>query len=113
MLPNAERLLVQGMLMNVVLLKNQRLALSVAEEALLPQGRGNSVFVVREEDGQIIAVKRDVVIGRRRPGAVEIISGLGAGEQVIIHGGMKVDDGKAVNIRARAGKGKPLAELLQ
>jgi membrane fusion protein (multidrug efflux system) len=42
------------------------------------------------------AERREVRIGGSRPGSVEIVAGLSAGEQVVIEGTQKVRDGGAV-----------------
>ncbi len=44
------------------------------------------------------AERRIVRIGRRRPGEVEILEGLSAGERVIVDGTQKARDGQAVKI---------------
>jgi membrane fusion protein (multidrug efflux system) len=56
------------------------------------------VFVVG--DNQVVE-KRAVEIGRRRPGEVEILSGLSAGESVIVDGTQKAREGQAVSILDR------------
>jgi membrane fusion protein (multidrug efflux system) len=69
-------------------------ALTLPEEALVPRRSGYSVFVV--EDGR--ARRRDVTIGERRPGRVEIRQGLSAEDTVIRAGHMAVADGDRVRI---------------
>ena len=46
------------------------------------------------------AERRQVRIGTRRPGEVEIVEGLAAGDRVITHGSDKVRPGQAVRIQA-------------
>jgi membrane fusion protein (multidrug efflux system) len=92
LLPNAEGLLRPGMFLNVTLLKDERSALVVPEEALVPEQDRQYVFVVA--DGT--AARREVQIGARRPGLVEIVAGVRRGERVIVEGTGKVRDGGAV-----------------
>ena len=67
-------------------------ALVIPEEALVPTRTGYMVFVV--EDGR--ARKREVEIGLRKPGLVEVTSGLSAGETVVQSGHMALTEGDPV-----------------
>lgn len=109
-LPNPERLLRPGMLMQLVLETNPRQALLVPEEALLLLGERQFVYVVGV-DGK--AEKRQVRIGGRRPGAVEVVDGLTAGEQVVTHGHMQLQSGQAVRVSAVDDGSRGLSELLR
>jgi len=71
--PNAGGLLRPGLLMTVTLFKNPRQALIVPEEALAPEGRREFVYVV-EPGEPARAVKREVTLGARRVGEVEIVA---------------------------------------
>jgi membrane fusion protein (multidrug efflux system) len=42
--------------------------------------------------------KKEIVTGRRNPGKLEVISGLNAGQQVIIQGLTRVRSGSSVNV---------------
>jgi membrane fusion protein (multidrug efflux system) len=92
LLANEDGALKPGMFLNVSLANDEREALVIPEEALTPEAERQYVFVVA--DGK--AERREVTIGGRRPGSVEIVAGLAAGEQVIIEGTQKVRDGGAV-----------------
>lgn len=111
-LPNPERLLKPGMLMSVELLKNPREALVIPEEALLPMGSSNYVLVVDPSAEQARTEKRLVQLGSRRPGEVEIIQGLTAGEFVVIHGALKARPGQPVHIVAVKTGEQTLEQLL-
>jgi len=111
-LPNPDGELKAGMLMTVELLRNPRTAIVVPEQAILMRGTQSFVYVVDPEAEQPEVAQREVVIGARRPGKVEITSGLRAGEAVITHGIVKVRPGQQVRIRAVAKGGEPLTELL-
>jgi membrane fusion protein, multidrug efflux system len=69
------------------------------EQALLPQG--DERFVYRVVDGRALFTR--VEIGLRRPGEVEIRTGLKAGDTVITDGQMKIQEGMAVRISDREG----------
>jgi membrane fusion protein, multidrug efflux system len=109
LVPNPDGVLRPGLLMTVELFKNPRQALVIPEGALIPRGRSNAVLVV-EDSGK--AVRREVEIGARRPGEVEILSGLGEGEYVITHGTMSVRHGQGVTIMAIQEHEQPLREML-
>ncbi len=96
-LPNPDGLLRPGLLMTVELLKNARQAVIIPEEALVPRGRDNYVFVV-DESAETTARRQKVAVGARRPGEVEILQGLRAGEKVVTHGTTRVRPGQAVTI---------------
>ncbi len=102
--PNADGGLRPGLLMTIELLKSPRQAVVVPEEALVPRGRGNTVFVVAESNGHTVEA-RAVEIGARRPGEVEIVSGLAAGETVVTHGSLHLTPGQRVTVVA----GEPVA----
>jgi len=111
-LPNPERLLKPGLLMHVTLLKNPRDALVIPEEALIPSGRVNHVLVVHQSGDSTVVYRRQVTIGNRRPGEVEIVEGLEAGEFVVVDGTLRARPGQPVTITAVDGGGEPLAQLL-
>jgi membrane fusion protein (multidrug efflux system) len=95
MVPNKEQLLRPGLFARVtVLLQLKKDALSVPEQAIVPQG--DSQFVFKIVDGKVQLTK--VVTGTRREGRVEIVEGLSAGDQVVTAGQLKIRDGAAVSI---------------
>jgi membrane fusion protein, multidrug efflux system len=96
--PNADLALKPGMFLNVSLARDEHQALMVPEAALVPEQSRQFLFVVA--DGR--ALRREVRIGRRQPGRVEIVAGLQAGEQVIVEGTQKVRDGATVRVLDRA-----------
>jgi len=112
LLPNPEHTLRPGMLMQVELLNRQREAIVIPEECLVPQGDRQFVFVVdRTADNTV--EQRAVHIGTRRPGQVEVVDGLTAGELVITDGTLKVRAGSKVLIRAIDDGSTPIRELLE
>ena len=66
-----------------------------SEEALVPQQGANFVWVVAENK----ATMRQVGIGVRTPGFVEVTSGLDSGEQVVVGGAERLFPGAPVMAR--------------
>lgn len=97
--PNADLALKPGMFLNVSLARDEHDALMVPEAALVPEQSRQFLFVI--EDGR--ATRREVRIGGRQPGRVEIVSGLKVGDQVIVEGTQKVREGGEVRVIDRAG----------
>ncbi|MEL6687846.1 MAG: efflux RND transporter periplasmic adaptor subunit [Pseudomonadota bacterium] len=95
-LDNSDGLLRPGMLMTVEIESAPRQALLINEGAIVPFGETVSVYKVTRRNGQEIAERTLVQLGTRRPGQVEIISGVSAGDLIITHGTMKISDGQAV-----------------
>ncbi len=98
--PNGDGLLRSGMFVTVLLTRDQRKAVVIPEEALVPEQDRQYVFVV--EDGK--SLRREVQIGTRQPGRVEIVSGLTPGERIVVEGTVKVRDGEAVRDLAVAAR---------
>jgi membrane fusion protein (multidrug efflux system) len=91
--PNPDRLLQSGMLFNImVTLDTRTAALLIPEEALVPEGTNQFVFVI--EEGK--AVKKPIDIGERQRGFVEVRAGLQEGMQVIVGGLQRVRAGVSV-----------------
>lgn len=95
-IPNPDRRLVPGLLMNINLYKNPREAVAVREEALVPIGTDTYVFVLDKTTMKV--ERRRVETATRRPGLVEISSGLAAGETVVSEGMLKLRPGAKVSI---------------
>jgi membrane fusion protein (multidrug efflux system) len=98
LVPNSDGALRPGLFMTVDLESDSRTALVIPEEALVPEKSSQYVFIVR--DG--VASKREVTIGARQPGSVEVLAGLAAGERVIVEGTIKARDGGPVRDSAAA-----------
>ncbi len=111
-LPNPDRLLKPGMLMSAALLRNPRQSLAIPEQALLAEGEKHFVLAVESQDGNH-AQKRAVHIGARKPGVVEILDGLRAGDRVITEGAIKLRSGQSVKIIAIDDGSRPRSELLK
>ena len=96
-IPNPGVRLKPGMFARVMLVLDIREnALLVPEQALVP--RGGDRFVFRVADGKAMLTK--VEIGLRRPGIVEVVQGLKAGDQIVVDGQLRLQDGSAVTVMA-------------
>lgn len=98
LIPNEEGKLRAGMFLTVTLLRQDIQALMIPEQALVPERSTQSVMVVGS--GNVVE-QRIVQTGRRRPGEVEILAGLEAGELVIVEGTQKARDGSVVTLLER------------
>ncbi len=92
-LPNDDGTLKPGMFMNVTLSGRAVRAVVVPEAAIVPEQGKVFVYVV---GGDGTATRREVQIGRRRPGDVEVAAGIKAGESVVVEGTQAVRDGGKV-----------------
>ena len=93
--PNPSGVLKSGMFAEARLATQVREnAVMIPEDAIMPApGGSNAVWVV--EDGK--AARREVTLGVRRTGEVEITSGVQPGEQVVVGGVMQLTEGAPVN----------------
>jgi membrane fusion protein (multidrug efflux system) len=91
-LPNPKGELRPGMFMTVRLQGEEKPALIVPEGAIVPEQGNTFVFVVT--DG--VAQRRQVELGKRRPGVVEIVKGLEENDRVVVEGTQNMRDGVAV-----------------
>jgi len=96
---NADTALRPGMFARVRLLtKDEREALVLPEQALVPLGEEQ--FVFRVLDGKVARTK--VELGQRRDGRVEILKGVAPGEMIVTAGQLKIRDGMSVTVAATA-----------
>jgi membrane fusion protein (multidrug efflux system) len=112
-LPNPDGSIIPGILMQVDLLRNTRRALVIPEAALLPLANRQYVMVRIDQDGKDTVEKREVEIGIRLPGYVEILTGLNAGEHVVTHGNSKVRPGDSLDVLAVDDGSVDIATILQ
>ncbi len=92
--PNPDRSLRSGMFIEVRLATEVRPdAVIVPEQAIVQLERGTFVWVIGS-GGQ--ALRREIELGVRRPGWAEILSGVEAGETVIIAGMERLFEGASV-----------------
>ena len=93
-MPNDDRSLKPGMFITVDLQRDRGDVLVAPEQAIVPEGANQYLFVV--SDG--IVERRVIQLGRRIPGFVVIADGAEAGEVVITEGTNKVREGSRVEI---------------
>jgi membrane fusion protein (multidrug efflux system) len=94
-IPNADAALRPGMLMTVRLQKDKRIALAAPERSVY--GRADAHYVYKlTQDGK--AMETPVEIGVRTPGKIEILSGLTAGDRIVVDGVTRLRSGATVNI---------------
>jgi membrane fusion protein (multidrug efflux system) len=98
LVPNPHGLLRPGMFLTVNLLRENITALMIPEQAIVPEQSRQFVLVV---GGEGIVTKREVQVGRRRPGQVEILQGLSQGDVVVAEGTQKARHGSPVTIAGR------------
>ncbi len=111
--PNPSGRLKPGMLMTVNIEASPRRSITVNEAAIVPFGPDTFVYVVAPGDAGPVVEQREVTIGTRRAGEVEILSGLAEGETIITHGTMKVRPGVTVTpVEVDRAKGTPLSQFL-
>ncbi|MGE0115507.1 MAG: efflux RND transporter periplasmic adaptor subunit [Steroidobacteraceae bacterium] len=100
LLDNRTQRLKPGMFMTVHLTRSQGDVMLIPEQALLPEGNRQYVYVVNQETANKVAV----IIGRRKPGLVEVQQGLQTGDVIVVEGGEKLSDGAKVAV---AGANRP------
>lgn len=89
---NADRALKPGMLLEVDVARAERPALLVPEIAVVQVGTDSYVFRVRNG----VAERADVKLGVRSGGQVEVVSGLAAGDTIVVDGTGKLKPGAKV-----------------
>ncbi|MCL1635384.1 efflux RND transporter periplasmic adaptor subunit [Luteimonas sp. SX5] len=92
-IPNPDGKLRPGMLLEVGVERASRETLAIPELALQQSGTNASVF--RVETGNKVK-QVPVKIGARRRGEVEILSGLKAGDRIVVDGTVKIRDGSTI-----------------
>ena len=93
-LPNEDGALKPGMFLQVLIERRREDVVLAAEAALVPRQGRQYVFVV--DEGR--ALEREVKLGSRAPGRVEIVTGLEAGEEIVTQGVQRLRDGLPVRM---------------
>ena len=83
-----------GMLLQIMLQKKLLTTIVIPEASIVPVEDKHFVFVVKDA----AVTKRQVKIGLRKPGKVQIVSGLDLGELVVIEGALKLRNGSKVDV---------------
>ncbi|MCX7545905.1 efflux RND transporter periplasmic adaptor subunit [Marinicella gelatinilytica] len=110
---NQDFLLKTGLLMRVNIAGEEKPAILIPEEALISEGGQHYVFVTEQHDDRTSVRKQAIKIGDRPEGQIAVVSGLEAGQQVVIHGALRIHDGSTVTITAVKKADERLTELLQ
>ncbi|MFN2381049.1 MAG: efflux RND transporter periplasmic adaptor subunit [Guyparkeria sp.] len=100
-----------GQLMQTILERDRREVVAAPESVLLPQGEYQYVFVI-DRDAMTVE-RREIGIGERREGWVEVTDGLEPGERLVRHGIQKVRDGDVVRVLDVADEDNPIREILR
>lgn len=101
-LPNADGALKAGSSMSVQLISKPRTSLAVSEISVVAEGSKNYVYVVDQSKETAVALKKEVILGARERGTVEVLSGLNSGDVVVTDGVLKVRPGGPVKLRPMA-----------
>jgi len=109
---NPNQLLKPGILMRIQLATQPRTSLLIPEEAITATTTEQRVFKVVHENQSTKVAETQVTIGTRYGGKLEILSGLDIGDQVVIHGTLKIKDGDQVEVIADKANNESLVELL-
>ena len=91
--PNLE--LIPGILLNIKVIYDERDSISIPEESLIIQGDNKFVYLI---DNNVLK-RKDVKIGLRNFGKVEILSGLEIGDNIVAEGTNKVRNKAKVKIK--------------
>jgi len=105
---NADGRLRPGMLMTVEMRRGERDNPSVPGSAIVRFQDDTFVFILVEGERGMRAVRRDVTLGLRSNGVIEVREGLEPGEQIIAEGVHRVRDGAVVQpVRSEGASGAP------
>ena len=91
--PNLE--LIPGILLNIKVIYDERDSISIPEESLIIQGDNKFVYLI---DNNILK-RKNVKVGLRNFGKVEILSGLEIGDNIVAEGTNKVRNKAKVKIK--------------
>lgn len=95
-IPNDDGALRPGMLLTVRVVMSERFALSVPESSVLQVQDRAYVYLV---DAESTTEQREIELGERRFGSVEVVRGLSEGDTVISEGLVKVRNGVRVRVQ--------------
>ncbi len=101
LVPNPANLLQAGMFIEAKLETTRRLtAVVVPEESILQLPAGNFVWVIVGDQPE----RRKVELGVRRPGSVEVLSGVAGGDLVVVGGAERLNPQSKVRVAKPAAK---------
>ena len=91
--PNLE--LIPGILLNIKVIYDERDSLSIPEESLIIQGDNKFVYLIENN----VLKRKNVKVGLRNFGKIEILSGLEIGDNIVAEGTNKVRNKAKVKIK--------------
>lgn len=94
LIDNSEGLLRPGQFMTVTLKLGEREAVMIPEQAVLTQGIEQFAYVVIDNKAE----RRSLTLGQRRPGQVEVVSGIELHEPVVVTGHTRLSGGDTVKV---------------
>ncbi|EHJ92361.1 efflux RND transporter periplasmic adaptor subunit [Vreelandella boliviensis] len=97
-LDNADDRLRPGMLMEVIVQQRVRDTIVIPEAAIEPSGDRHFVMLIEQPEGTTRLARREVVIGERRNGEVEILEGLAPDDLIVVHGLQLARDGQEARL---------------
>jgi membrane fusion protein (multidrug efflux system) len=112
-LANPDLKLRPGMLMEVIVQQRVRDALVLPEAAIQPSGNRHFVMVIQQQENAPRLERREVAIGERRSGEVEVLEGISEGDLVVIHGLQLAREGQEVRLLGVADDSTDIRSLLE
>lgn len=97
-LENTDGRLRPGMLMEVIVQQRVRDTVVIPEAAIEPSGDRHFVMLIEQNEGSTRLARREVMIGERRNGEVEILEGLSANDLIVFHGLQLARDGQEARL---------------
>ena len=110
LIDNPKHQLKPGLLLRIKVQQPTRQAMIVAEEAVIQRQQTHFVFVVGDDNR---VVQKNLRIGTRQPGLVEVLEGLALGDRVIVRGMGTVKAGDVVSIQQQIQQLSELSSLLE
>ncbi|MGJ3230541.1 MAG: efflux RND transporter periplasmic adaptor subunit [Oceanicaulis sp.] len=107
LIDNADGRLRPGMLMTVELRRAERERPAVPGAAVVRLDQAAYVFALDETGQTPRAVRRDVELGQRTAGVVEVLGGLEPGDRIVAEGVHRLTDGAPVVILRETGGSRP------
>ncbi|QEM81241.1 efflux RND transporter periplasmic adaptor subunit [Halomonas binhaiensis] len=111
-LDNSDGVLKPGMLMRVTIARSPRQTLVIPESAVVPQGQRKRVWVITDRDSGSIE-QRDIEVGSRREGEVEVTAGLNESELVVTHGADRLHSAAAIQLLGIEDATTSVSDILQ
>lgn len=97
-LENSDGRLRPGMLMKVIVQQRVRDTIVIPEAAIEPSGDRHFVMLIEQTDETTRLSRREVAIGERRNGEVEILEGLAPDDLIVVHGLQLARDGQEARL---------------